>query len=90
MHAEIAGAGFAGLTAAVALRQRGWTVRLHEKGPELRASVRNTYGIMACAFLITLACLRMFSTGPIRRRSMRPGFITKAFRAKPSMDCPGA
>lgn len=36
-HAEITGAGFAGLTAAVALRQRGWTVRLHEKGPELRA-----------------------------------------------------
>ncbi|HWM83739.1 MAG TPA: NAD(P)/FAD-dependent oxidoreductase [Pseudolabrys sp.] len=36
-HAEIAGAGFAGLTAAVALRQRGWSVRLHEKGPELRA-----------------------------------------------------
>ena len=36
-HAEIAGGGFAGLTAAVALRQRGWSVRLHEKGPELRA-----------------------------------------------------
>jgi 2-methyl-3-hydroxypyridine 5-carboxylic acid dioxygenase len=36
-HAEIAGAGFAGLAAAVALRQRGWTVRVHEKGPELRA-----------------------------------------------------
>jgi 2-methyl-3-hydroxypyridine 5-carboxylic acid dioxygenase len=36
-HAEIAGAGFAGLTAAIALRQRGWSVRLHEKGPELRA-----------------------------------------------------
>ncbi|WP_213738740.1 NAD(P)/FAD-dependent oxidoreductase [Bradyrhizobium sp. dw_411] len=36
-HAEIAGAGFAGLTAAIALRQRGWTVSLHEKGPELRA-----------------------------------------------------
>ncbi len=36
-HAEIAGAGFAGLTAAVALRQRGWSVRLHEKGSELRA-----------------------------------------------------
>lgn len=35
-HAEIAGGGFAGLTAAVALRQRGWTVRLHEKAPELR------------------------------------------------------
>src|SRR5476651_715331 len=36
-HAEIAGGGFAGLTAAVALRQRGWSVRLNEKGPELRA-----------------------------------------------------
>jgi 2-methyl-3-hydroxypyridine 5-carboxylic acid dioxygenase len=35
-HAEIAGAGFAGLTAAAALRQRGWTVCVHEKGPELR------------------------------------------------------
>lgn len=36
-HAEIAGAGFAGLTAAIALRQRGWTVRVHEMAPELRA-----------------------------------------------------
>src|SRR5690242_10913646 len=37
MHAEIAGAGFAGLTAAIALHHRGWTVRVHEKEPELRA-----------------------------------------------------
>jgi 2-methyl-3-hydroxypyridine 5-carboxylic acid dioxygenase len=37
LHAVIAGAGFAGLTAATALAQRGWSVRLHEKGPELRA-----------------------------------------------------
>jgi 2-methyl-3-hydroxypyridine 5-carboxylic acid dioxygenase len=36
-HAEIAGAGFAGLVAAVALRQRGWTVRVHEASRELRA-----------------------------------------------------
>lgn len=35
-HAEIAGAGFAGLSAAAALAQRGWTVRVHEKGSELR------------------------------------------------------
>ncbi|GAA3755368.1 FAD-dependent oxidoreductase [Salinactinospora qingdaonensis] len=35
-HAEISGAGFAGLTAATALALRGWTVRLHEKGNELR------------------------------------------------------
>jgi 2-methyl-3-hydroxypyridine 5-carboxylic acid dioxygenase len=37
MHAEIAGAGFAGLTAAIALRQRGWSVRVHEKEATLRA-----------------------------------------------------
>src|SRR6266851_10405017 len=36
-HAEIAGAGFAGLTAAIALRQRGWSVRIHEASRELRA-----------------------------------------------------
>ena len=37
MHAEIAGAGFGGLAAAIALRQRGWSVRVHEKEGELRA-----------------------------------------------------
>ena len=35
-HAEIAGAGIAGLTAAAVLAQRGWTVRVHERGHELR------------------------------------------------------
>jgi 2-methyl-3-hydroxypyridine 5-carboxylic acid dioxygenase len=36
-HAEIAGAGFAGLVAAIALAERGWTVRVHEKDALLRA-----------------------------------------------------
>lgn len=36
-HAEIAGGGFAGLTAAISLRQQGWSVTLHEKADELRA-----------------------------------------------------
>ena len=35
-HAEIAGAGFAGLTAATALARLGWTVRVHESNSELR------------------------------------------------------
>lgn len=35
--AQVAGGGFAGLTAAIALRQNGWDVVLHEKAPELRA-----------------------------------------------------
>lgn len=33
---EIAGAGLGGLTAAAALAARGWSVRVHEKGRELR------------------------------------------------------
>jgi len=37
MHAEIAGAGFAGLVTAIALSQRGWTARVHEIDSELRA-----------------------------------------------------
>ncbi len=36
-HAEIAGGGFAGLVSAIALAQRGWTVRVHEKSDKLRA-----------------------------------------------------
>ena len=36
-HAEIAGAGFAGLTAATALALRGWSVRIHEVSAAPRA-----------------------------------------------------
>lgn len=35
-HAEIAGAGIAGLTTACVLAQRGWSVRVHERSSELR------------------------------------------------------
>src|SRR5580698_9593810 len=37
-HAEIAGAGIAGLSAAVALAQRGWSVKVHERHPSLRSA----------------------------------------------------
>ncbi|MDW5597094.1 NAD(P)/FAD-dependent oxidoreductase [Conexibacter stalactiti] len=36
MRAEIAGAGFAGLTLATALAQRGWSVRVHERAAQPR------------------------------------------------------
>ena len=36
-HAEVVGAGFAGLTAATALAQRGWTVRVHERAQNVRS-----------------------------------------------------
>ena len=42
-HAEIAGAGFAGLTAACALAQRGWRVRVHERARELRTTGAGIY-----------------------------------------------
>ncbi len=42
-HAEIAGAGFAGLTAACALAQRGWGVRVHERGEALRTTGAGIY-----------------------------------------------
>lgn len=35
-HAEIAGAGITGLTSAILLAQRGWTVRVHERDPAIR------------------------------------------------------
>ena len=35
-HAEIVGAGIGGLTAAAALAERGWSVRVHERYPSLR------------------------------------------------------
>lgn len=41
-HAEIVGAGFGGLVAAIALRERGWSVRVHERRDSLRGE---GYGI---------------------------------------------
>jgi len=42
-HAEIVGAGFAGLTAACALAQRGWSVRVHERADQLRTTGAGIY-----------------------------------------------
>ena len=41
--ALIAGAGFAGLTAATALAQRGWNVTVFERQAQLRASGAGIY-----------------------------------------------
>ena len=42
-HAEIVGAGFAGLTAACGLAQRGWNVRVHERANQLRTTGAGIY-----------------------------------------------
>jgi 2-polyprenyl-6-methoxyphenol hydroxylase-like FAD-dependent oxidoreductase len=41
-HAEIVGGGFGGIVAAIGLADRGWSVRVHERRPELREA---GYGI---------------------------------------------
>ena len=40
-HAEIAGGGIAGLVAAAALAQRGWSVRVHERADTARVRSRH-------------------------------------------------
>src|SRR6185436_15365594 len=42
-HVEIIGAGFAGLVAACAFAQRGWSVRVHERADELRTTGAGIY-----------------------------------------------
>jgi 2-polyprenyl-6-methoxyphenol hydroxylase-like FAD-dependent oxidoreductase len=42
-HAEVVGAGFAGLTAACALAHRGWSVRVHERADYLRTTGAGIY-----------------------------------------------
>ncbi len=41
--AEVVGAGFAGLAAACALAQRGWSVRVHERADRLRTTGAGIY-----------------------------------------------
>lgn len=75
-HVEIAGAGFAGLTAAAALAQRGWSVRVHEKGSELREQ--------GAGIVLWNNSLRVFealgATEAIMENSMTPPFYQTRFQ----------
>lgn len=42
-HAEISGAGLGGLVAAAALAQNGWSVRVHERAKQIRATGSGIY-----------------------------------------------
>ena len=69
-HAEIAGGGFGGLIAAIALAQRGWTVRVHERTPFIRAE---GFGIAIHQNGIkVLEALGVFEA--IRKGAMRVGY----------------
>ena len=64
-HAEIVGAGFGCLVAAISLRQRGWTVRVHERRPTLEGE---GYGIA-----IHNNMARIFSTFGLLERVLAAG-----------------
>ncbi|HEU0256548.1 MAG TPA: NAD(P)/FAD-dependent oxidoreductase [Microbacteriaceae bacterium] len=69
-HAEVAGAGFAGLTMATALAQRGWSVRVHERGKKLREE-----GAGILLWQNSLAVLDALGvTDTLMTRSMTPPF----------------
>ena len=66
-HAEIAGAGFGGLVAAIGLARAGWTVRVHERTPFVRSE---GYGIAVHRNgILVLKALGVFDE--ILKRSVR-------------------
>ncbi|RKS92995.1 2-methyl-3-hydroxypyridine 5-carboxylic acid dioxygenase [Microbacterium sp. AG790] len=73
-HAEISGAGFAGLTAAAALAKRGWSVRVHERSSDLR-----TEGAGIVLWGNSLRVLdRLGATPDLESRAMRsPAYETR-------------
>ncbi|MGH7002581.1 MAG: FAD-dependent oxidoreductase, partial [Alphaproteobacteria bacterium] len=68
-HAEIVGAGMAGLTAAAALCQRGWTVRVHERMPAVR-----TGGSGLSIFELALRVMRAIGAEDDAVRGARQGY----------------
>ncbi|MGZ5864990.1 MAG: FAD-dependent oxidoreductase [Xanthobacteraceae bacterium] len=79
-HAEIAGAGFSGLVAATALKQRGWTVRVHEADSKLRA-----FGAGIYIFENGLRVLRAIGAYEEVIRSVYDGGIMEMRREDKSM-----
>lgn len=85
-HAEIAGAGFAGLATSIALTQRGWTVRVHEAGPQLR-----DLGAGIMIWRNGMLALEALGVGDaIRRHAHRPPYYeTRRNHDSVSLELPG-
>ncbi|HET6305722.1 MAG TPA: NAD(P)/FAD-dependent oxidoreductase [Rhodopila sp.] len=81
-HAEVAGAGFAGLAVATALCQRGWTVRVHEMDAAPRAFGAGIHvwrnGLLALRALGALEALRAGCARPARYETRTNGVRTSA------------
>mgnify|MGYP003694662111 CR=1 FL=1 len=68
-RAEIVGGGFAGLTAACALAQRGWRVRLHERADRLRTA--------GAGINVYENGLRVLQAVGAAEETLHEGFVTK-------------
>ncbi len=73
-HAEISGGGYAGLTAAVALAQRGWSVRLHEK--------RDTLGSFGAGIVLWENALRVVRAIGAYDEVMRRSFTAPYYETR--------
>lgn len=73
-HAEISGAGIAGLTTACVLAKRGWSVRVHERSSELREMGAGIY--LKINSLIVLNDLGVLDELADGGTILRKGYIT--------------
>ena len=89
-HAEIAGAGIAGLTMAAALGQQGWSVCVHERSTELRELGAGIFiwpnGVEALSSVGALEAavaggspIRRWSINDERQRQLQGGPISGAY-----------
>jgi 2-methyl-3-hydroxypyridine 5-carboxylic acid dioxygenase len=78
-HAEVAGAGFAGLTVSIALARRGWTVRLHEQNDEVR-----DFGAGILLWRNAMLALEVIGVAPaIRANGVAPATYDTSLNGEP-------
>ncbi|SCL21269.1 2-methyl-3-hydroxypyridine 5-carboxylic acid dioxygenase [Micromonospora pallida] len=77
--AEVAGAGFAGLTVSIALARRGWTVRLHEQNDEVR-----DFGAGILLWRNAMLALEVIGVAPaIRANGVAPATYDTSLNGEP-------
>jgi 2-methyl-3-hydroxypyridine 5-carboxylic acid dioxygenase len=85
-RAEVAGAGFAGLTVAAALAQRGWSVRLHEQNDTVR-----DFGAGIVMWRNAMLALEVIGVAEsVREHGVRPDYYETFLNgASVSLEVPG-
>ena len=85
-RAEVAGAGFAGLTVSTALAQRGWSVRLHEQNDTVR-----DFGAGIVMWRNAMLALEVIGVAQsVREHGVRPDYYETFLNgASVSLEVPG-